>query len=314
MFSQLRWYVPCAKKNFIQGHIYKVFETHLWLFLFLIFILSALITVLINKLASEETNSSKSTSYTLYCIWAVITSVSVPEMPKTMTRRIIFFMWVFYSLVMSTIFLSFFTSFLIQSGLEKEISNIAELLQSNLTVYLTLDMFIFLHETLMNHGKLPKNLSLKINNSTVENPIETFCRIDQSTIHVSDLDMTLNLKEYYQKALKPCSFPFYTYSMNLISFESKSAYYEPYNAKVLQYFEGGLLQHLATTFNSPCAVPFNVTETLIEKLRFDGVENDEFFVLNLEHVKYVFILFVCGNLISVIVFMAEIIFFKVNKK
>ncbi|KAJ9590192.1 hypothetical protein L9F63_016681 [Diploptera punctata] len=234
-------------------------------------------------------------------------------MPQTTTRRIIFFMWVFYSLVVSTIFLSFFTTFLIQPSLEKEISNIAELFQSNLTVYLTLDMAIYLHDMFNKPDKLDK-LNFNFDNSVVENPIETFCRIDQSTIHVSDLDMKLNLKSYYQKGLKPCSFPFYTHSMNLISFESNSPYYEPYNSKLLQYFEGGLLEHLATTFNSPCAVPFNVTGTLIEKIRLERGENDEFFVLNLQHLKYVFILFMCGNLISFIAFIVEIIFFKINKR
>ncbi|KAJ9590193.1 hypothetical protein L9F63_016682 [Diploptera punctata] len=235
-------------------------------------------------------------------------------MPKTTARRIIFFMWVFYSLIVSTIFLSFFTSFLIQPGLEKEISNIAELLQSNLTVYLTPDMFILLNEMFVNSGNLDKKLSLYTDKTIVQNQIEAFCRIYKSTIHVSDLDMKLNLKAYYQKGLKPCSFPFYTHPMNLVSFDTHSPYYEPYNSKLLQYFEGGLLEHLATTFNSPCAVPFNVTETLIDKLRLDRDKSDEFFVLNLQHLKYVFILFMCGNLISFIVLVAEFIFFKINKR
>ncbi|KAJ9593498.1 hypothetical protein L9F63_014951 [Diploptera punctata] len=311
VFTQLRWYVPCPKKNFIHGHFYKVFEPTLWIFLFLMFIGSTLITVLIHKLSFEESKRSRSTSYNLYCIWAAITSVAAPEMPQTITRRIIFLMWICFSLVLSTIFQSFFTSFLIQPGVEKEISNILELFKSNLAIYSS-NVTIFSWIVGLPDDFKDLINSPKINLKFTVNPFESFCKIEQSAMVAFDLDMNADFRTYYLKGLEPCSFAFYSHSMYFLNFETNSPYYEAYNSKLMQYFEGGLLDQLINKFNSSRLVPPQLLDNLRKKLRLDHGENDEFFVLNIQHLKYVFILLVCGNSVSFVVFIAEIIFFKIK--
>ena len=124
LFSDIRWFVPCPKRTQNQGKFYKVFDTTLWVLVILIFIVAAAITIIIHKYANTDYMLYNSTSYNLYSIWAIFTSVSVPRMPKTTIFRILFLAWLYNSIILSTIFQSFFTSFLIESGSGNQISDI----------------------------------------------------------------------------------------------------------------------------------------------------------------------------------------------
>ncbi|KAJ9590197.1 hypothetical protein L9F63_016686 [Diploptera punctata] len=315
VFTQLRWYVPCPKKDFIHGRFYKVFDPILWFVLLLMFIVSALISVLIQKSVFVEPKLSKNTSYNLYCIWAVITSVSVPEMPQTTISRIILLMWICYSLILSTIFQSFFTSFLIQPALEKEITNIKHLYKTDLSIYSSYDIILALtteinkdeFKEIMQNTKVKSYLS----DATI-NPIEKFCKIEHSAMAAYDLDVKINLKAHYERGLKTCSFV-HTNSISLLNFERNSPYYEAYNSKLMRYFEGGLIEQLMNRFNSSCAPSLHLLENCKNKLRLQHGEVEEYFLLSIEHLMFVFILLTCGNLISFIVFVAEIIYFKIKK-
>ncbi|KAJ9590205.1 hypothetical protein L9F63_016694 [Diploptera punctata] len=124
IFYNLRMYIPCPKKN--CGNFYKVFAPGVWLLFFTSCFLLAVITSLIQRTRKSE--HFNSLTYSLYCTWAVVNSVAVPQMPTTNKLRLFFFMWVCYCLTMSTVFQSFFTSFLIEPGTEEQINTIVELL------------------------------------------------------------------------------------------------------------------------------------------------------------------------------------------
>ncbi|KAJ9590196.1 hypothetical protein L9F63_016685 [Diploptera punctata] len=258
---------------------------------------------------------SRNTSYTLYCVWAVITSVSVPKMPQTTTRRVIFLMWVCYSLILSNIFQSFFTSFLIQPGSEKGITNIKQLLETDLVVYITVEVFTRILAVFSDTDLFNVTPKVKFNQtSIISKAIEKFCKREKSAIPAFDLDMKVNIKTYYQKGLYPCSFPHLTHSMKLLSFATHSPYSEAYNSKLMQYFQGGLFEHLYNVFNSSCTVPLHFLENFKRKVRVESGQNEEYFILNIQHLKFVFILFMCGNSISFVVFTLEIIYFKLKSK
>ncbi|KAJ9578439.1 hypothetical protein L9F63_005359 [Diploptera punctata] len=135
-------------------------------FFFVMFFLTTLITVVIEKVMLQRSKlSMNDISYAFYSVWAVIISVSVPEMPKTLISRIIFFMWVFYSLIMSTISQSFFT----------------KLLSENNEIYIR---------------------TFLVNESDIEN----FFEIKDSALLTTDLNMNVKFQTYYKKMLKPCYF------------------------------------------------------------------------------------------------------------
>ena len=90
LFSDMHWFVPCPKRILEEGKFYKVFDTTLWVLVILIFIVAAAITIIIHKSADTDYVLYKSTSYSLYIMWTIFTSVSLPRMPKTIIFRICF--------------------------------------------------------------------------------------------------------------------------------------------------------------------------------------------------------------------------------
>ncbi|KAJ9593085.1 hypothetical protein L9F63_027672 [Diploptera punctata] len=127
MFTEFRWYVPCPKPDMRHGNFYKVFDASLWLLFFVTCVLFSVIIFLMRKSFVDGDANYQNISYTGYCVWAIATSVSVPEMPKTTRLRIAFIVIIAYSFAMSTVFQSFFTSHLIEPGFEKQLSSFDEL-------------------------------------------------------------------------------------------------------------------------------------------------------------------------------------------
>ncbi|KAJ9593086.1 hypothetical protein L9F63_027673 [Diploptera punctata] len=135
LFSEVRWYVPCPKQNIRDGNFYKVFTYYLWLLMLVTFILTTVIMTLLRKTFGCEPVNHHSISYNAYYIWSIITSISVPVMPRNAQLRAFFMLVVCYSLTLSTVFQSFFSSFLTESGLEKQVSSLDELQNTNSSLY-----------------------------------------------------------------------------------------------------------------------------------------------------------------------------------
>ncbi|PSN41557.1 Ionotropic receptor 701 [Blattella germanica] len=134
-------YVPCKIPNSRLGNIFAVFSWSLWL---LISFVTLLVVVMAKKLCKNtkhvgETRHFRSVSSCLYSVWAVIVSVSVPEQPRSKKLRVFFISWVWFCNALSFVFLAHFTSFLIEPGVEKQISTFDELKKSNYRLLLPPD-------------------------------------------------------------------------------------------------------------------------------------------------------------------------------
>ena len=83
--------------------------------------------IYINKPYMQETINYQSVSDSLVNTWAVFMGMSVSDMPRTNKMRVFFILWVCYCLSITTVFQAFFTSFLVEPGTQKGISNLEEL-------------------------------------------------------------------------------------------------------------------------------------------------------------------------------------------
>ncbi|KAJ9597910.1 hypothetical protein L9F63_011197 [Diploptera punctata] len=293
-------YIPCPGRYISHGNFYKVFTPGVRLLFFLTCILMAVITISIRKINKSEHVYFNSITYSLSCIWAVVTSVSVPQMPRTTMFRMFFIMWVCYCLIFSTVFQSFIISFLIEPGSEKDISSVEELLREGSTIFgeeEILQVTFFISENL--HGTRSE---MKDNSVESTIPIEEFFRNEHSALLASDLDMKIKFPRHLT-GVKSCSFYFSDYSRYSVQFNPFCPYYEALNKKVMQFFEGGLLikevDYIWNTFQS-----FKNTTIIETKFRKETAE--DYFVLNMKHMKLVFIIYLCSNLISAILFLEEL--------
>jgi hypothetical protein len=134
-----RWFVPCAKHYPPWTSITRVFEAHLWIGFLASYIIVSLFMWLVaktrNKISSSYTHNGAYTS-AVKCFlnfWAVILVESAPDdPPRELSIRCVFLMWVLYCWAVNTVYQTFLTSYLVDSGLQRQISSEDELLQSGM--------------------------------------------------------------------------------------------------------------------------------------------------------------------------------------
>ncbi|PSN33217.1 Ionotropic receptor 707 [Blattella germanica] len=131
-FTNYLLYVPCAKKNPSSGNVLKVFSTAVWLVSVSVLLLVSILFFILQR------NDPKVAGYKtwLSCIlnvWAVFLSASVPSMPMASQFRMFFFTFLCFCFALNTIFQSFFTSYLIDTGYERQIESIEDLNEIGVT-------------------------------------------------------------------------------------------------------------------------------------------------------------------------------------
>jgi hypothetical protein len=134
--NAVKWYVPCAKNAPRCGAIYKVYSLSVWLCLFVVGILVGVVMRLlatrVNSDHLNESHSYKEFWCCLYTVCAMALGVCAPALPTTSTLRIFVFVFLCYSFALNVIFLSSFTSFLVNPGSEKQISSVKGILDSGI--------------------------------------------------------------------------------------------------------------------------------------------------------------------------------------
>jgi len=252
----------------------------------LLSVISAVITAIIQKYDTIDSARYKSASYSLYCIWAILTSVSVPKIPERALFRILFLLWVCYSLILSTVFQSFFTSFLIEPIAQKQISSFKELMGRGLALFGDMGLMMIWFET------LPEEEVKKF--KTSDTPITDFSVTENSAIFAIDLEMQLLLKEKLKRGLKPCYFVYSSHEMYTTSFLASSVYLEGFNSRVLQSLQAGLFSHQINNYSSSISESLGNITLLENKLKQSWVQTEDYFTPKIEHLSVVFYLLLCG--------------------
>jgi hypothetical protein len=131
-FTSVRWYVPCSIKHPRWSSIVRILSVELWLVLIISIVFVAISTTLVGRYScTSDWQRYKTLTSSLTNLWAVILGVAVSTMPRTPSLRSLFFAWVCFCLAFRTVFQSFLTSFLIDSGYKAPIQNLDELFASD---------------------------------------------------------------------------------------------------------------------------------------------------------------------------------------
>lgn len=131
---EISWHVPCAKPFPRWASLTRVFTPSLWLGFFLIYVIVSVVMWMvlhIRKTAKREYYMNLETCF--LNLWAVILSVSASGSASNRTvLRFIFLLWVWYSLVVNTVYQTFLTSFLVDPGVQDQLNTEEELVNSDL--------------------------------------------------------------------------------------------------------------------------------------------------------------------------------------
>jgi hypothetical protein len=136
IYLKFLWYVPCPNPASRWTSIYKTFGSLVWACFSAVSILAVIVMWLLAKYETQilvcESANYKTLMYCIYNVWAVITGVSVPQKPISLSVRIFFIAWVWYSVAMSTVYQAYFIGLLVNPGFEKHISNLNDLIESGI--------------------------------------------------------------------------------------------------------------------------------------------------------------------------------------
>jgi hypothetical protein len=127
------WYTPCAVQYQRWMHFFNIFSVEVWVCFALSLVFAVMTARLISNYGNKQ-NLNETKSYTNIFsatsnIISVLLSVSVQTQPRSAPLRLFFFCWVWYSVVISTVFQAYLTSFLMEPGYEEPIRTVDQMLE-----------------------------------------------------------------------------------------------------------------------------------------------------------------------------------------
>ncbi|KAJ4443942.1 hypothetical protein ANN_05731, partial [Periplaneta americana] len=137
IWDSMKWHVPCAKPMLRWMSLTMVFTPTLWVVFAIVYVAMSFFMWLLVKihgwLRQKKSQYYSSLVKCFLYMWGVILGVSSPdEVPSSSTIRYVFFMWLVFCLAFNTVYQTYLTSFLIDPGLQHQLSSEDEILNSGL--------------------------------------------------------------------------------------------------------------------------------------------------------------------------------------
>ncbi|KAJ4446273.1 hypothetical protein ANN_12967 [Periplaneta americana] len=287
------WYVPCAMSFPRLQRISQIFSASLWIAIcFCIFLVTVVLWYLAKKVM--ESNSYNNFYSVLYNVWAIIMGVSVTEMPRTTCVRLIIFPWICSCFAISTIFQTFFTSYLVDPGFQKQISSLDELIESGIDYGFISDFDIyFAGSKHKNHQILMK----RINNYSVSK--DSYIQNIIDTGHYATLAESWYVENYLNSVHDGnavCRMNDYeSFTNRLVLCISKgSVMLEQLNKAITSFIESGIIAKAASDIRNSSRYFNNIY--------------DDYFVFSINHLMIAFYVLICGYILSSFVFLSEVFY------
>jgi hypothetical protein len=148
---RISWCTPCATKYPRWANVFRIFSADLWITFNLSLFLAIITVVYISKFGQKfhltEFRVYRDINSVTTNITAISLGMSVATKPRTSPLRVFFFFWVCHSLAVNTVFQTYLTSFLIDTGYEEPIRNVAEMLNAGMKFGFPRSYKIFFNES-----------------------------------------------------------------------------------------------------------------------------------------------------------------------
>jgi hypothetical protein len=299
-----KWFVPCPQPVARMEKVMHTYTLPVWLTMATVLLLTAILWWgLANWWHSslQGSRTYQSLSYCLYNAWAVAMGVSATNTLKAWKFRFIFLIYVWYCFAMSTVFQSFFTSYLVEPGYGKKYETFDDLLHSHLAYGYNYGMENGMATTsYKEHLNIPSSRREDCNDL-----VECTRRIannDQLCIISAPKISQYTASEMgIRDASKYiCTLEENVFTTGFIFLLNKgSPILNRLNAMTRGSLEGGLLDQY-------WAQLLWIT-SLRSKMKFGDGEEDMYFVFSLSHLSPAFCVLGFGYVLSSFVFLAEII-------
>ncbi|PSN42354.1 Ionotropic receptor 687 [Blattella germanica] len=289
---KLKWHVPCRQRMSRSGNFIRVFDYSIWLQLFIVAIFFGFLIHCLYK-SSKDSILTNDFPDTFLRIWSILTGVSTEVNTSIYKTRIVFFIWVLFCLIVSTVFQAFFTGFLIEPGMYVPISNMKELNRTGITRAIPLQEYLLILHS------LTENDALYIANS--ECSFQTCWYYYITTKNFSFLADTVLMGPFG----RGLGFPTCTIEDNSITVYAAffiprvSYFFNIINNFIIQIAESGLPQFFDKYVAEETEMEFGPMVGSVQ------ASSEDYFIFGMSHLKLIFVSLGIGYLISCVVFAFE---------
>ncbi|XP_069685966.1 probable glutamate receptor [Periplaneta americana] len=303
IWDSMKWHVPCAKPMLRWMSLTMVFTPTLWVVFAIVYVAMSFFMWLLVKihgwLRQKKSQYYSSLVKCFLYMWGVILGVSSPdEVPSSSTIRYVFFMWLVFCLAFNTVYQTYLTSFLIDPGLQHQLSSEDEILNSGLKFgYHTLFTLRYKDLTQKRYSRstLCTNITLCLKRLAEKG--------DYAFLTSDTLSKHMRAYKYMDSSGKPLfcnlddSFAHVWYAM---CFQRGSPFLDRFNFIIRCVLQAGLIDQWQ------------------RELKYKGIlygkkyhdyhteNDDEYQVLSLSHLQSVFYVLALGSFLSCIVCLCEV--------
>jgi hypothetical protein len=245
-------------------------------------------------------------------VWTFILGVSVSSLPRTTPLRVFFSAWVCYSLAINTLFQAHLTTFLVDPGFEKLITNIEEIFTSGFKYGLFSSYFY----RNCNDKTDPKAVEILENRIDCDGVV-TCVLWTAKYRNISSISFSAFVEFILHGSKYSDEFGGYQYcgltetpvlvTDLLMALPKGSPFLDHVNKVIDRLVESGIAAHLDSDI--PEAKTF-----LKGKSRISECLVDEYSVLTMQNMQPPFHLLLFGHCLGLITFLAEILYFKLHCK
>jgi hypothetical protein len=317
LFIAPKWYVKCGNPIPRQGNFTKVFAWSVWLALSLVCLLAVLATFWIQRISQEPRGASEC----FLAVWAVTLGVSVHQMPHTCRLRLFFFMWVCYSLAISTVFQGFFTSFLVEPGRQKQTSSLEKMIQSGEKCASTAN---YIMQWCADKTEVCSACSQHCNDTftCLGNLLEP----ENYAVLASELDMEVMLPYFSRKHFHCSTEDEVIHIMYLMLVKKRSFAINIIDTKIRNMMEAGIIEKLKSESVKQIRKEIgteihsfltnqqseNLKTSLKNNAASDENNESDYFVFTISHLQVAFYLLIIGHGVSCAMLVIEILIYNIQ--
>jgi hypothetical protein len=308
-----RWYVPCPKPFPRLQKVAAIFLPTTWITIVVVLLLVMIVTwISANRPDGNESRHYRSVSGCLLNSLSVFVGVSVPELPCTSVTRLCLMLFVWYSLAISTVFQTFFTSILVDPGVIDQIRSFEEILESGIEFgynkatheyYYPEGSELYGEKEMLQHGQDCPDYK--------ECLLRVIVKGDYATLR-SEIYAEYFVTTTMPKRLRPlCCVESSFKTYQLTGYMTKdSPLLHAFNTVINRLIESGIVDKRTREFQRAWRFL-----TAPDAQKYDVESTDEgYFVLSREHLAIAFYVLLFGYGCSVLMFIGEVLYsFSVEK-
>ena len=264
------------------------------------------------QLYVRESSNYITLMYCIYNVWAVLTGVSVPQKPISLSLRIFFIAWVWYAVAMTTVYQAYFIGLLVNPGFEKSITTLNDLLKSGIEYGYPVEMDILtfsdpLYKIITKNRKICKSVY-----KCLQRVIE---RKDFATIFDNCRAKYFRTELLFHNIhVQVCTLEEdITFFMGSMYMAKGNPLLHRYNKIITRTFEAGLIEKRLNDFMSSPRLddhPIDDEDTNFSDFATNEL-NTDYSTISLMHLQVVFYVLLIGQIINTFVFLVEVLYYRV---